>query len=57
MPKKMTPKSQAKKLNPISTIPIFSYFLTLKKYHANKYTILSYTIMLHTLNYQPFCVF
>ena len=57
MPKKMTPKSQAKKLNPISTIPIFSYFLTLKKYHANKYTILNYTIMLHTLNYQPFCVF
>ena len=26
---------------PISAIPIFSYFLTLKKYHANKYTILS----------------
>ena len=30
MPKKMTPISQAKKQNPISTIPIFNYFLTLK---------------------------
>ena len=51
------PKSQAKKLNPISTIPTFSYFLTLKKYHAHKYTILSYVIMLYTLNYQLFCAF
>ena len=34
------PKSQAKK-PPISAIPIFNYFLTLKKYHANKYTFLS----------------
>ena len=39
MPKKITPKPQAKNKNPISIIPIFSYFLTLKKYHANKYTI------------------
>ena len=38
----MTPKSQAKKYNPILEIPIFDYFLTLKKYHANKYTILSF---------------
>ena len=37
MPKKMTPKSQAKNKTPISIIPIFSYFLTLKKHHANKY--------------------
>ena len=42
MPKKMTPKSQAKKYNPILEIPIFDYFLTLKKYHANKYTILKF---------------
>ena len=31
MPKKMTPKSQAKNKTPISIIPIFSYFLTLKR--------------------------
>ena len=42
MPKKMTPKSQAKNKTPIPTIPIFNYFLTLKKYHANKYTSLSF---------------
>ena len=47
----MTPKYQAKSKNPISTIPIFSYFLTLKKFHAKKYTILSYIIMLYALNY------
>ena len=35
-PKKMTPKSQAKNETPIPAIPIFNYFLTLKKYHANK---------------------
>ena len=35
------PKSQANK-TPVPTIPIFNYFLTLKKYHANKYTILSF---------------
>ena len=35
MPKKMTPKSQAKNKTPISAIPIFNYFLNLKKYHAN----------------------
>ena len=33
MPKKIMPKSQAKNKNPISAIPIFNYFLTLKKYH------------------------
>ena len=37
----MTPKSQAKEKT-IPEIPIFNYFLTLKKYHANKYTILSF---------------
>ena len=42
MPQTMTPKSQAKNEIPIPTIPIFNYFLTLKKYHANKYTILSF---------------
>ena len=61
----MTPKSQAKK-PPISTIPIFSYFLTPKKYHVNKYTIqvlivlweylVMHIIMLYTLNYQSFCM-
>ena len=38
----MTPKSQAKNKTPILTIPIFNYFLTLKKYHANKCTTLSF---------------
>ena len=38
----MTPKSQAKNETPIPAIPIFNYFLTLKRYHANKYTILSF---------------
>ena len=42
MPKKMTPKSQAKKKEPISAILIFNFFLTLKKYHTNKYAILSF---------------
>ena len=41
MPKKMTPKFQAKNKTPVPAIPIFNYFLTLKKYHANKYTFLS----------------
>ena len=31
----MTPTSQAKKTPPISTIPIFKLFLTLKKHDAN----------------------
>ena len=42
MPKKMTPTSQAKNKIPVPTIPILNHFLTLKKYHANKYTILSF---------------
>ena len=46
MPKKMTPKSQAKKQNPVSAIPIFSYLITLKKCHAHKYTILSFNCMM-----------
>ena len=46
MPKKMTPKSQAKNKTPIPTIPIFNYFLTLKKYHVNKYTILSFNCIM-----------
>ena len=40
-PKEITPKSQAKNKSPFPQIPIFNYFLTLKKYHANKYTFLS----------------
>ena len=40
-PKKIAPKSQAKNKSPFPQIPIFNYFLTLKKYHANKYTFLS----------------
>ena len=44
MPKKIAPKSQAK--NPISAIPIFNYFLTLKRYNANKYTILSFNCIM-----------
>ena len=42
MPKKMTPKSQAKNKTPFPQYPFFNYFLTLKRYHANKYTILSF---------------
>ena len=45
MPKKMTPKSQAKNKT-LSAIPIFNYFLTLKRYHANKYTILSFNCIM-----------
>ena len=40
----MTPKSQANTPRPLPVIPtisIFYYFLTLKKYHANKYVFLS----------------
>ena len=40
MPKKMTPKSLAK-IKTLFLLLIFNYFLTLKKYHANKYTFLS----------------
>ena len=42
MPKNMTPKSQAKNKTPFPQYPFFNYFLTLKRYHANKYTILSF---------------
>ena len=42
MPKKMTPKPQAKNKTPIPTITIFNYFLTLKKFHTKKYAILSF---------------
>ena len=45
MPKKMTPKSQAKNKTPIPAIPILNYFLTLKKDHANKYTFLSINLI------------
>ena len=41
MPKKMTPKYQAKIKPPFPQYPFCKLFLTLKKYHANKYTILS----------------
>ena len=37
----MTPKSQAKNKTLFQQYP-FSYFLTLKKYHATKYKILSF---------------
>ena len=46
MPKKITPKSQAKNKTPIPTIPIFNYFLTLKRYHVRKYTILSFNCIM-----------
>ena len=46
MPKKMTPTSQAKNKIPVPTIPILNHFLTLKKYHANKHTILSFNRIL-----------
>ena len=36
MPKKMTPKPQAKNKTPIPTITIFNYFLTLKKVSYKK---------------------
>ena len=62
MPKKMTPKSQAKVKPPFPQYPFFNYFLTLKKYHPNKHTILSfnrimgiynnvYIYAIHTLHY------
>ena len=41
MPKKMTPKSQAKNKTPFPQSH-FKLFITLKKHHANKYTILSF---------------
>ena len=39
MPRKMTPNSQAKNKTLFLQYPFFNYFLTLKKYHANKYTV------------------
>ena len=51
MPKKLTPKSQAKKYSPIPAIPILNYFLTLKKHHANKYIILSSNCIMRIYNY------
>ena len=36
MPKKLTPKSQAKFKPPISAIPFFNPLLTLKRYYRNK---------------------
>ena len=35
MPKKMTPKSQAKNKTRTPAIPIFNYFLNIKKYHED----------------------
>ena len=45
MPKKMTAKSQAKNKTPFLQYQFFFFiffFLTLKKYHVNKYAILSF---------------
>ena len=38
MLKKMTPKSQAKNKTLFLQYPFFNYFLTLKRYHGNRYT-------------------
>ena len=38
MPNKMMPKSQAKNKTLFPQYPFLTIFLTLKKYHANKYT-------------------
>ena len=40
MPRKITPKSQAKIKPRFPQYPFLTIFLTLKKYHANKYTVL-----------------
>ena len=50
MPKKMALKSQAKKQNPIYVIPIFNYFLTLKKVSCKQ--IYNYYFFLHALSIQ-----
>ena len=42
MPEKVTPKSQAKNKILFPQYPFLTFFLTLKKYHASKYTILSF---------------
>ena len=51
----MAPKSQAKIKPSFPQYPFLTIFLTLKKYHANKYTILScsnvYDYAICTLNY------
>ena len=46
MPKKTDAQISSKNKTIISTIPIFNHFLTLKKYHANKYTILSFNCII-----------
>ena len=51
----MAPKSKAKIKPSFPQYPFLTIFLTLKKYHANKYTILScsnvYDYAICTLNY------
>ena len=49
MPKKMTPKSQAK--------IIINYFLALKKYHANKYKISSFICIMRIYSNVYDCVY
>ena len=49
MPKKIIPKSEAKNKTLFLQYPfltIFNPFLTLKKYHGNKYTILSFNCIM-----------
>ena len=41
MPKKMTPKPQAKNKTLFLQYPFLTIFLALNKYHANKYIFLS----------------
>ena len=38
----MTPKSQAKNKTLFPQYPLFNYFLTVKKYHANIYTFFKF---------------
>ena len=42
MAKKNDAQISSKNKTPIPAILIFNYFLALKKYHVNKYTILSF---------------
>ena len=49
MPKKMTPKSQAEIKPSFPQYPFLTIFLTLKKYHAGKYTILSFNHIYETI--------
>ena len=53
MPKKITPKSQAKNKTPISIIPIFSYFLILKRIMQTNIVILR---ALSTNNHALLCI-